>query len=570
MVRKVEQERTQIYQSGTDIEDMQEKLLGEILVEEGYCSKEDIEKALDVQKNYGGKIGTILLNMGVITEDKLLKALSKQLGIEYLKSVEGFDLADIGVDHKILKENNVFPFKEDEEFVHVVTNNPLNIEVFSLIENTTGKQVKVYLAKEEQLKELSLLFDIEDVLAEKDNLLDIDEEIDKLKEIASEAPVIKLVNNLLSKAVEENASDIHFEALKNIMKVRFRIDGVLHTVETIPQDMKLAVITRLKLISGMNIAENRLPQDGRISIKVAGKEIDIRASSVPTQFGESFVLRLLGKEDIDYSLESLGFYQDHIDLIRKIVRKPNGIFLTTGPTGSGKTTTLYSILSELNSDDVKIITVEDPVEYEFKGISQINVKPDIGYTFANALRSILRQDPDIIMVGEIRDLETAEIAIQASLTGHLVLSTLHTNSALASISRLLDMGVEFFLLKASIIGLMAQRLVRTLCPYCSHEIVLPEEFKKAYNVEELLEKYPFVKYSPKKAEGCQHCNYTGYKGRTVIAEIVPFDEEVIKRFDKEKNFNKIEELGYRSMFTDGLLKFLEGRTSIDEVIRVAS
>ncbi|RMD45753.1 MAG: type II secretion system protein GspE [Aquificota bacterium] len=504
------------------------------------------------------------------TEEQLLKALSKQLGLEYIKSVEGFDVIEINVDHKLLKESNVYPFKEDDKTVYVVTNNPLNLEVFSLIENVTGKQVKVYLTKEENLKQLSVFLEMEDMLAEKDNFIDIDEEIDKLKEIASEAPVIKLVNNLLSKAVEENASDIHFEALKNVMKVRFRIDGILHTVETIPQDMKLAVITRLKLISGMNIAENRLPQDGRISVKVAGKEIDIRASSVPTQFGESFVLRLLGKENIDYSLESLGFYEDHIKLIRKITRKPNGIFLTTGPTGSGKTTTLYSILSELNSDDVKIITVEDPVEYEFKGINQINVKPDIGYTFANALRSILRQDPDIIMVGEIRDLETAEIAIQASLTGHLVLSTLHTNSALASISRLLDMGVEFFLLKASIIGLMAQRLVRTLCPYCSHEVVLPDEFKKAYKVEELLEKYPFVKYSPKKAKGCQHCNYTGYKGRTIIAEIAPFDEEVIKRFEKEKNFNKIEELGYRSMFTDGVLKVLEGKTSIEEVIRVAS
>ncbi|NPA54618.1 MAG: Flp pilus assembly complex ATPase component [Aquificae bacterium] len=559
----------QTSQSGTKTE-IEEKLIGEIFLEEGYCSKEDIEKALEVQKNYGGKLGTILLNMGVITEEKLLKALAKQLGLEYIPSVEGYTVIDIGVDHKILKENNIYPFKEDEDFIHIVTNNPLNLEAFSLIENTTGKQVKVYLSKEENLKQLAVFLDLEDVLAEKDNLLDIDEEIDKLKEIASEAPVIKLVNNLLSKAVEENASDIHFEALKNVMKVRFRVDGILHTVETIPQDMKLAVITRLKLISGMNIAENRLPQDGRISVKVAGKEIDIRASSVPTQFGESFVLRLLGKENIDYSLESLGFYEDHINLIRQIVRKPNGIFLTTGPTGSGKTTTLYSILSELNSDDVKIITVEDPVEYEFKGINQINVKPDIGYTFANALRSILRQDPDIIMVGEIRDLETAEIAIQASLTGHLVLSTLHTNSALASISRLLDMGVEFFLLKASIIGLMAQRLVRTLCPYCSQPVSLPEEFKKAYKVEELLEKYPFVTYAPKKAEGCKHCNYTGYKGRTIIAEIVPFDEEVIKRFDREKNFNRIEELGYRSMFTDGVLKVLEGKTSIEEVIRVAS
>ncbi len=548
---------------------MKRKKLGEILVEKGFCSKDDVEKALEIQSSYGGRIGTILLNMGAITEEQLLKALSEQLEIDYYRSIDNIDILKININPDILKENNVYPYREDGKYLYVLTNDPLKVEVFSLLENYTGKQVKVSLTKEENLKQLAVMLNLDEIETEKE-FLDIDEEVEKLKELASEAPVIKLVNSLLTKAVEQNATDIHFEALKNIMKVRFRIDGILHTVDTIPQDLKLAVITRLKLISGMNIAENRLPQDGRISVRIAGKEIDIRASSVPTQFGESFVLRLLGKEEIDYSLESLGFYPDHIELIRSITRKPNGIFLTTGPTGSGKTTTLYSILSELNSDSVKIVTVEDPVEYEFKGINQINVKPEIGYTFAKALRSILRQDPDIIMVGEIRDLETAEIAIQASLTGHLVLSTLHTNSALSSISRLLDMGVEFFLLKASIIGLMAQRLVRKLCPYCSYSAELTDEFRKAYGIDELLEKHPFVKVSPKKSKGCEHCNYTGYRGRTVIAEIVPFDIEVQNRFEKEKNFDRINELGYRSMFQDGILKVVEGLTSLEEVMRVAS
>ena len=275
----------------------------------------------------------------------------------------------------------------------------------------------------------------------------------------------------------------------------------------------------------------------------------------------------MGEENIDYSLESLGFYPDHVKSIREIMAKPNGIFLTTGPTGSGKTTTLYSILSELSSDEVKIITVEDPVEYELPGINQIQIKPEIGYTFARALRSILRQDPDILMVGEIRDKETAEIAIQAALTGHLVLSTLHTNSALSSITRLLDMGIDFFLLKASIVGLMAQRLVRKLCPYCAIEMHLTKELQQKYNVDALLQKYGFVNPAPKHAHGCPHCNYTGYKGRTVIAEVVPFYPQVQQEFEKDKNFNNPNSLGFRSIFEDGLLKFLEGQTSLEEVLR---
>jgi general secretion pathway protein E len=353
------------------------------------------------------------------------------------------------------------------------------------------------------------------------------------------------------------------------MKVRYRIDGILHQVDQVPQTLKLAVIARLKIISGMDIAENRLPQDGRLSLRIAGREIDVRASSVPTQFGESFVLRLLGKEQIDYSLESLGFYPDHIEQIRAITTKTKGIFLTTGPTGSGKTTTLYSMLSGLSSDEIKIITVEDPVEYEFKGVNQISVRPDIGFSFANALRSILRQDPDVIMVGEMRDLETAEIAVQSALTGHLVLSTLHTNSALASVTRLLDMGIEYFLLKASVVGIMAQRLARRLCPHCSIEAALPEEIDRRFALSELAARHPFVKVAPRQAVGCPHCDHTGYLGRLVIAEMLPVDEQLMAGLDKEGFPSDIGALGVRSILQDGLLKALEGRTSIDEVLRVA-
>ena len=543
------------------------KKLGEILIEKGYITEKDLNTALSIQKNYGAKIGRILINMGVITEEHLLEALAEQFNLQYLKNPENIDFWNVNISTDLLIENMIFPFKEDENNIYILTNDPLKTEIFSFIEAITGKNVSIYLSTEEKIKPLLSLIEGEIITDHEDTIQFVEDEIEKLKDLASEAPVIKLINSILIKAIEKNASDIHFESFKDNMKVRFRIDGVLTTIDTIPNTLKLPVITRLKLISGMNIAENRLPQDGRISTKIAGREIDIRASSVPTQFGESFVLRLLKQESINYSLESLGFYEDHINLIKNITKRTSGIFLTTGPTGSGKTTTLYSILNWLNSDKVKIITVEDPVEYEFKGINQIQINPDINYTFSYALRSILRQDPDIIMVGEIRDKETAEIAIQASLTGHLVLSTLHTNNALSSISRLVDMGIDFFLLKASISGLMAQRLVRKLCQYCSQETDFSKEERLLYNIDNLVKLYN-VKYAPKKAIGCEHCNYTGYKGRTVIAEVVPFDYNVIKEFEKDKSFNNISKLGFRSIFEDGILKVIEGKTTIDEVLRV--
>ncbi len=544
------------------------KRLGEILIEKGFCKAEDIDKALQVQQSYGGKIGSILFNMGVITEEQLLEALADQFEIPFLSKVDDVEPVNIPVSNSFLIANKIFPVEDKGDSILVLTNNPLNFEAFSLIENQIGKRVEIVLTTEDNLNMIAGFLNEAELEAEAASV-DLDEEIEKLKELASEAPVIKLVNSIFNKAVESKATDIHFESLKNGMRVRFRIDGVLKSVNTIPENMKLAVITRLKLLSGMNIAENRLPQDGRISVKIAGRNFDVRSSAMPTQFGESFVARLLAEEGIsEYSLENLGFYSDHVETIREISRHPNGIFLTTGPTGSGKTTTLYSILSELNTDEVKIFTVEDPIEYKLPGINQIQVHSDIGFTFARALRSILRQDPDIIMVGEIRDKETAEIAIQAALTGHLVLSTLHTNSALASITRLLDMGVEFFLLKATIVGLMAQRLVRKLCPYCSVEAEIPEEIRKKYDLNNLIERHEFVSPSPKKAIGCPKCNYTGYRGRTVIAEVIPFDNRLQAYFEKDRNFNDPSALGYRTMLEDGLLKVLEGITSFDEVLRV--
>ncbi len=543
------------------------RLFGELLLKNSFCDEETIKRALDIQKGYGGRIGSILLNMGVITEEQLLETLSQQLSIPYLRSVEGLTYLQLPVDPRFLREQCIYPYKEDATTLQILTNNPLNIMAYSLLEGLTGKEIRPSLVREESLKQLLVAVD-EEVITSGDYDIDADDEIDKLKELASEAPVIKLVNNLLTKAMEVNASDIHFESLRGIMKVRLRVDGILTTVEIVAQNLKLAVITRLKLISGMNIAEHRIPQDGRISMRIAGKEIDIRASSVPTQFGESLVLRLLGKEEIDYSLESLGFFPDHVELIYQIVKKTSGVFLTTGPTGSGKTTTLYAILSRLNSDRVKIITAENPVEYEFKGISQINIRPEIDYTFAGALRSILRQDPDIIMVGEIRDAETAEIAMQAALTGHLVVSTLHTNSALSSITRLLDMGCELFLLKSTIVGIMAQRLVRRLCD-CAQPAQFPEELLQGYGLDALLRSNPGFTVSPRSPVGCAACSGSGYRGRMVITEIAPFTMELQSLFNEDRSFDDMNRIGQRSILQDGLLKALAGMTTVEEVLRVA-
>ncbi len=538
----------------------------DILLAENRCTKEDIEQAYSIRKEYGGQIGNILLNLGSISDIVYVEVLAKQYGFKLYKSFnEEPNIVNIeGIVTEYFILNNIFPIKQDEKSLCVVTHDPLQSSAFATIESTAKKQLIIYLATEEELRQIKELYERSDEEDEEDIFED---EVDKLKELASEAPVIKLVNNIFSKAVNAYVSDIHFESYKHGIKVRFRIDGVLQTIDTIPNKLKQAVTARLKLISKMNISENRLPQDGRISIKISSQEIDIRSSSVPTAFGESFVLRFLGNDAIDLNIDNMGFHQDNLKLLKEMLKKPNGILLTTGPTGSGKTSTLYAALNYINSDAIKIITVEDPVEYQLDGISQIQVKANIDYTFANALRSILRQDPDVILIGEIRDTETAKIAIQSALTGHLVLSTLHTNSAIGAVSRLLDMGMEYFLLKSSIVGLMAQRLTRRLCVHCKEPTEITPAQKNAYNVENLA-KYIESAYNPCRAVGCKECNYTGYKGRMPIMEIIPFDDAVIKELDKNKDFKDIQKLGYRTLHDDAVIKFLEGSISLDEVAKL--
>ena len=544
------------------------KNLESILLDRKSCTQADLDQAKSIQKEYGGKIGNILLNLGAISDVALIEALSIKYDLKLYKNlnldnIEKIELKNISFGFLI--QNNIFPIYQTDSYVAFLTSDPNKLAVISTIKNIIQKNIELYLATEEEIREIKNIYESDD---ENDDYDILEDEVDKLKELASEAPVIKKVNNIFAKAVDMYVSDIHFESYKLGMKVRFRLDGVLQTVDTIPQKLKQAVTARLKLISKMNISENRLPQDGRIGIKISGQEIDIRSSSVPTAFGESFVLRLLGNDSVDLTLDNMGFHKDNLSLLKEMLKKPNGILLTTGPTGSGKTSTLYAALNYIHSDDIKIITVEDPVEYQLDDISQIQVKPSIDYTFANALRSILRQDPDVIMIGEIRDSETAQIAIQSALTGHLVLSTLHTNSAVGAIARLLDMGMEYFLLKSSIVGLMAQRLTRKLCNNCKKPIIITDAQKEIYDIDN-LKSYVESDINPCEPVGCKECNYTGYKGRMPILEIVPFDQKLISKIDENRDFNDIRSLGYRTLRDDGVLKFLEGHISLDEVVRLS-
>jgi general secretion pathway protein E len=401
------------------------------------------------------------------------------------------------------------------------------------------------------------------------SLEDTGEDINRLRDLASEAPVIRLVNSIIGRAVETGASDIHIEPFERALKVRYRIDGVLRDMQSPPNNLRAAVISRVKLMANLNIAETRLPQDGRIRLVNRGKEIDLRISSVPTMHGESVVLRILDKSGVDLGFDTLGFGDTTLPRYLDILNRPHGIVLVTGPTGSGKTTTLYTSLLHLNNGEKKILTVEDPVEYQLDGVNQLQVKTQIGLTFAGALRSFLRQDPDIIMIGEIRDIETAEIAVQAALTGHKVLSTVHTNDAASTITRLLDMGVEDFLLTSTINGITAQRLVRMVCGHCREPIeVLPEIVEQF-----ALEQYTGGdKVTLHQGRGCEHCGGTGYRGRTSILEVLdmtdPIRSLVLRRAESQEIRRAAIEQGMKTMHQDGLAKALSGTTTLDEVLRV--
>lgn len=547
--------------------------LGELLVSDGLVTSTDVAKALAFQQQFGGRIGSILVRLGALSEESLLPVLSRQLSIPVLDAEdwpadgEAFTsvLALSGLPQAWWVDHGVAAWKTADGDTLAVARDLLAPLVNEVLEHRLGEDGWEWrLARAQDVDRLL------DQLSRRQGQEDIDDDdVGHLRELAEEAPVIELVNNMLAQAMDQRASDVHVEPEEQQFNVRLRIDGILHTRMTLPASRYAAVASRIKLISGMDIAERRLPQDGRLSTRVSGREVDIRVSSVPAVHGESLVMRLLPKERQDLSLERLGLSPRDLRLFRTWAREPHGIVLVTGPTGSGKSTTLYAVLEEMNQRDRKMITVEDPVEYQVGGVTQIQANTEIGYTFARALRAILRQDPDVIMIGEIRDLETAQIAVQSALTGHLVLSTLHTNDAVSAFTRLVDMGVEPFLVASSVRAVQAQRLVRRLCMQCS----VPEPPLQV--IEETVA--PWIEPGTtaadwRKAVGCQACQGTGYQGRLGIYELVDvspaMQELVLEEATAEKMREQANREGARTLRLDGLLKARQGLTTVEEVARV--
>ncbi|MGQ9570356.1 MAG: type II secretion system ATPase GspE [Thermodesulfovibrionales bacterium] len=500
-------------------------------------------------------------------------------GVHYLKpeDIPKVPIVLEGISSRFIRENRVIPLELKNSILKVLMANPQDKATIDALSVATSADIMVYTSDAEVLDEYISRFYgqesqninriIEDI-GERgyEFLREEEEDIGYLKDLASEAPIIKLVNLFITRAVESRASDVHIEPFEDELKIRYRIDGVLHDVESAPKKLQAAIVSRIKIMAKMNIAERRLPQDGRIRLKIGEKEIDIRVSTIPVLYGESVVMRLFDKEGIVIDLDLLGFSPDTLSAFNQLIKKPNGIILVTGPTGSGKTTTLYGALQKINSPDKKIITVEDPVEYQLKGVNQIQVKPQIGLNFANTLRHIVRQDPDIIMIGEIRDLETAEIAIQSALTGHLVFSTLHTNDAPSAITRLLDMGVENFLLSSTIRGILAQRLVRVICPSCKE--VAPSTVDK----EELAILGIASDALLFRGRRCEKCAFTGYYGRSGIFELLVVDDDIRKLILKRADSNQIREIarrhGMKTLLEDGAKKVKMGITTLSEVLRV--
>lgn len=550
------------------------RLLGEMLLEDGLVGAADLDRALALQARLGGRLGSVLMRIGALSEDNLLQVLSRQLGLV----VVGVDLplpdedvlraagsaAPAGLDW--LVDQQALVWMSDDGSLVCAARDPLLPALREAIRHAfPGSQVQYCLCRAQDLERTL------DALARTAGANGSDAgDVQHLREMAEEAPVVELVSNLLAQAVEQRASDIHLEPEERQFAVRFRIDGVLHARLQLPRERFDAVASRLKLISGMDIAERRLPQDGRMSTRVGGQEMDIRVSALPGVHGESIVMRLLPKERKELGLERLGFEADHLAMMKGWTAEANGIVLVTGPTGSGKSTTLYAALAAANDGLKKIITVEDPVEFQLPAITQIQAHPEIGLTFATALRSILRQDPDVIMIGEIRDLETAEIAVQAALTGHLVLSTLHTNDAVSAFTRLIDMGVEPFLVATPIRAVQAQRLVRRLCE-CARPCQVPAVLQ---GEAEVFARAVLPGQPPQwhEAVGCPKCLGTGYRGRLGIYEMIPVSEQMQHLIVSAGSVNAMKSLarseGHRFLRDDGLLKAWRGLTTVEEVLRV--
>ncbi len=558
----------------------QDTKIGQILLTQTSLTENQLKEALEIQKEKGGKIGEILVQKKFLQPQEILVALSLQLGIPNIKDI---DINAINSDWvkelpiMYARQFEVMPIAMDDHSVTVALSDPFNLQCIDDLRVIYQKEVKPVLCESRiVLDSINRVYERvrQDIMPDMDQpeadefQYDLEEPVDLLEASENDAPIIKFVNNLMFRAIKDKASDIHIEPYEKDMVVRLRIDGVLYDVARPPKGLHAGISSRIKLMGELDIAEKRLPQDGRIKIKIAGKDVDLRLSVIPTAHGERLVLRVLDKSSVRLDLPDLGFDPDSIKVINQLIHKQHGIILVTGPTGSGKTTSLYAAISRINSIDRNIITVEDPIEYDLKGIGQIQVNPKIGLTFASGLRAILRQDPDVIMVGEIRDKETAEIAIQASLTGHLVFATIHTNDAPGAVTRLVDMGVEPFLVSSSLLAVLSQRLMRKVCMKCS-ELYSPTEVE----LDNLgLEKDVFGGKKIVRTKGCHECGGTGYKGRMVVHELMVLDDElralIMQRTDAAVLKRAAQQKGMITLRQNGIDKVLAGITTAVELVAV--
>jgi len=544
--------------------------LGELLVRTGKLSARDLDRALSARDETGGVLDQVLVNLGLVSEVDVAQAQAQMWTLPF---VTAEDFPDImpevpGLQSDYLRTHLIYPLKQDEAGLTVAMANASDNFIRQALALATGLQVHPCVAMPSDIEKALTSQDEPDTEGEDRFDTDSGDFVEHLKDLASEAPVIRLVTQIIGRVIDMRASDIHLEPFDDGLHVRYRVDGVIRTEEVVNPQLSAAVNSRVKLMAHLDIAERRLPQDGRIKTRVKGRELDLRVSTIPTVHGESVVMRVLDRNSVRYSLESMGFEADTLERFNQLLGRPHGILLVTGPTGSGKTTTLYAALSKIDSDAHKIITVEEPVEYQLEGINQIQVHQQIGLSFARALRSILRQDPDIIMIGEMRDGETAQIAVQSALTGHLVLSTLHTNTAAGAITRLQDMGIEPYLITSSVNGVLSQRLVRRLCEHCKKPYQPDEAVIQKTGLHRLnLGTRPLY-----KAIGCSHCRQSGYSGRTGVHELLVIDDAMRRSILDGKDSSSLHQqatnAGMNTLYQDGLRKVVDGVTTLDELLRV--
>ncbi len=545
--------------------------LGEMLVSTGKLSARDLDRAVSARAETGGVLGPVLINLGLVSEIDVARAQAQLLGLPFVSMDDFPALAPEveGLQNDFLRTHHVYPLRLDNSDLTVAMSVPDDAFILKALELATGLTIHPCVALESDIDKALTASDEEVDEEEASGFeLDANDFVEHLKDLASEAPVIRMVNQIIGRVTDLRASDIHLEPFDDGLHVRYRVDGVIYTAEVVSPQLSAAVNSRVKLMAHLDIAERRLPQDGRIKTRVKGRELDLRVSTVPTVHGESVVMRVLDRSSVRYSLEAMGFAPDNLERFNLLLARPHGILLITGPTGSGKTTTLYTALSKLDASAHKIITVEEPVEYQLEGINQIQVHQQIGLSFASALRSILRQDPDIIMIGEMRDGETAQIAVQSALTGHLVLSTLHTNTAAGAIVRLQDMGIEPYLITSSVNGVLSQRLVRRLCDHCKQPYTPDQGLMNSSGMQRMGLNPPHLY----KAVGCEQCRQSGYAGRCGIHELLVIDDSmrrgILDGLDAASLHTKATGAGMHTLYEDGLRKVASGITSLDELLRV--